>query len=1011
MARWPFPTVLFPSLSVLAVTLVFVSCSGDRNMELLAPEEVEAPRPVALECTADVVGGTLTCAAPSPTLLAGARASLTLGGQGTNILLASENVCFEDECEPDAPAGVFQADVRVTNLIGQAIGTVDGEAVHETGVRVFFHTGPVVVTTDGEPGTAEVHNADGTGTFTASNQAYFQYDEVLAPNATSAAKTWQWLLTPNVRSFEFSVLVSAEVRHPNGWIDVTPAVDTLTVGDPDAATTQLTAVVRDVLGGELEDETVTWSSGDTTKVTVDSTGLVTAVGDTGWVTVTATAGVRTGKAEIFVASYVPPLGAEDDVFPVTVLGNVSIASGASGFSVTANDGVPAGATITFVGWNGVAGKTQQGGDVSMTASGDGMGEFTYDPPAGYEGTDAFIYVLSVGEHADTATVTLTVGGMVWFIDNTASACTSVANGCGRLSSPFSSLDAFRTANNNAGNNPGDGDVVFLYESATDYVLSSALVLRPGQKLIGQDATESLEQILGITAPVGSPALPAVNAANGTRARIVDDASGIVLSTNNTLRGFTVSTTGGVGIQGSGFGTLTLGGDVEVVSTNGPAINLSSGHISGSFRSVSANGGGNGIVLWNTTGTFEVTGTGTANSGGTIQNSTGDGISLTNTGPVSLSWMTISANKGSGIRGDAVTGFHLRRSTLENNGDAADEHGIRFTSLTGTARIDTVQIRGSYNDEVYIANSGGTLDLYMYGNDISDTAMSPRDGGVRIRPSGSAVINVTFVGNTIGNHTSFGLSYVAEGTAGGTVLVENNTFGATNNRGIHVVAGEATTWQGTLDFDVKDNTVTGSQYSIVVGAWESGPNGKATGYVRGNTVGTPGVPRSCGYNGITANGNGAGNHRTAITDNVVHECRSWGLNVQAISNGPGRHDAVVQANTVTMSQDSDSDVLWPESFFATVLNSTLCLVAGHPTQGSLKNSLDHRLDKGFTDDLVVGRTGNTLLILEGYTGGNDDGAIASFLSNSNTYQGGGPAQVFLDTATGIHTVTGGTCNRP
>src|SRR5690606_18173132 len=185
----------------------------------------------------------------------------------------------------------------------------------------------------------------------------------------------------------------------------------------------------------------------------------------------------------------------------------------------------------------------------------------------------------------------------------------------------------------------------------------------------------------------------------------------------------------------------------------------------------------------------------------------------------------------------------------------------------------------------------------------------------------------------------------------------------------------------------------------------------TGYVRGNTVGTPGVPRSCGYNGITANGNGAGNHRTAITDNVVHECRSWGLNVQAISNGPGRHDAVVQANTVTMSQDSDSDVLWPESFFATVLNSTLCLMAGHPTQGSLKNSLDHRLDKGFTDDLVVGRTGNTLLILEGYTGGNDDGAIASFLSNSNTYQGGGPAQVFLDTATGIHTVTGGTCYRP
>ncbi len=200
---------------VAAIALLFATCSGERGADPLAPDEIPDTRPVALECTADVVRGTLGCAAPTATLPAGARGALTLGGQGVNVLLASTDVCFESQCDPDAPPGVFQADVTVTNLTGLALGTADGKTLHEAGVRVFFHTGPVAMaTTDGQGGTAVVHNPDGTGTFTASDQPFFQYDEVLAPNAASAPKTWRWLLSPNVRSFHFSVLVTAEAAEP-----------------------------------------------------------------------------------------------------------------------------------------------------------------------------------------------------------------------------------------------------------------------------------------------------------------------------------------------------------------------------------------------------------------------------------------------------------------------------------------------------------------------------------------------------------------------------------------------------------------------------------------------------------------------------------------------------------------------------------------------------------------------------------------------------------------------------
>ena len=224
---------------------------------------------------------------------------------------------------------------------------------------------------------------------------------------------------------------------------------------------------------------------------------------------------------------VSPL-AVNDTFPVTVVGNIAINSAnlSTPFSVTSND---------FLGLNPSASiaetniTTTNGGQVVMTASGPDMGKFSYNPPAGFEGTDQFTYTLLDNANAPSpssnrqGTVSITVSGMIWFINNNAAACSS--NCDGRLSHPFTTLAAFNALNNGTGNNPADNDSIFIYESATPY--TGGVILRSGQKLIGQDATVSLSTAAGLTPPTGSAALPGMN--TGAPATTIQNSGGDTLS--------------------------------------------------------------------------------------------------------------------------------------------------------------------------------------------------------------------------------------------------------------------------------------------------------------------------------------------------------------------------------------------------------------------------------------------------------------------------------------------------
>lgn len=177
----------------------------------------------ALSCEVDIRGGTLSCTLPEGE--SGTAAGAIIGGQDEFVLLESSGVSY-DPADPDGP--VFKANVAIRNFLTQAIGTTDGITPDPDGIRIFFHTAPQV--TEGS-GSITVRNPDGTGSFSGSDQPYFQYNAILAPGEGTGNKSWQWDVPETVVRFSFHVGVSASVID-EGALEAAPKLiaSTLAVG-------------------------------------------------------------------------------------------------------------------------------------------------------------------------------------------------------------------------------------------------------------------------------------------------------------------------------------------------------------------------------------------------------------------------------------------------------------------------------------------------------------------------------------------------------------------------------------------------------------------------------------------------------------------------------------------------------------------------------------------------------------------------------------------------------------
>ena len=173
-----------PSELDSTAALTLISCSGN------ATELVCSSQPVTDLTT------------PTPDQLTLNR---VLGGQNIYVRLAAVSNSF------DSGTNRLSSTVTVQNLTDQPLGTADGTTLDANAVRVFFHSPP----TNG----VTIVNPDGTGSFTASNQPFFRYNEVIPSGATNVMpKTWTFQLPSASTTFTFQVYVTG--RQPNESVPV-----------------------------------------------------------------------------------------------------------------------------------------------------------------------------------------------------------------------------------------------------------------------------------------------------------------------------------------------------------------------------------------------------------------------------------------------------------------------------------------------------------------------------------------------------------------------------------------------------------------------------------------------------------------------------------------------------------------------------------------------------------------------------------------------------------------------
>ena len=427
----------------------------------------------------------------------------------------------------------------------------------------------------------------------------------------------------------------------------------------------------------------------------------------------------------------------------------------------------------------------QGGNVTLNAD----GSFTYNPAPGFEGSDSFTYTLNDGEGpGDTGTVAITVSGMIWFINNNAPACLTLAAGCGRLTNPFSTLAAFAGLNNGSGNNPAANDNIFLYESATAY--TGTLILLNGQKFIGQDANAGLASIAGITLAPNSDTLPDPNP-TATLVTVTSGGAAITVAQNNILRGYTGGNAA-PDITGSGFVTLNIS-EVTLNGTGG-ALTLTNGALTATIASITA--GGTGINLNTVSGSL-------VSGATTISSPTGIGINIaSSSAAVDLNGTSVTSSAGTGVSLTSNSGA-ISFDDLDISPNA-NQRGLLATENSGTITITSGDIittgataveitRGSLTTPLVVSLSkvsanGGTNGIKLGRTSgsftVTGTATTDGTGGV-IQTTSNRGVDANIVSNlTLKNMTFTNAGNVdLDGTNGGLSSGDN----LDTNAAIHLVS--------------------------------------------------------------------------------------------------------------------------------------------------------------------------------------------------------------------------------
>ena len=391
--------------------------------------------------------------------------------------------------------------------------------------------------------------------------------------------------------------------------------------------------------------------------------------------------------------------------------------------------------------------------------------------------------------------------------------------------------------------------------------------------------------------------------------VTDSGIGISLNTNtgatiNFSGGIAASTAFSPGFSAAGGGTVNVtGSNNTLTATTSAALNVQNTTIGASgltFKSISASGGANGIVLNNTGGSggLTVTGTGSAGSGGTIANSTTDGIVLTSTATPSLSWMSVTDSAGGatddGIQMTNVTGtVTIAHDTITNaphNGMIVDNFNTNMTAFNmSTTTIQcqtgqTCQPSGSNGNDGLLLEMRGTSVLAS-GSITSSTFSGLRATGAQVLANDSARI-----GNASGGA-------IVAPAASNSFTVQSNTFTG-NNTGVDMSQSQV----ANMAFQVLSNTIgartgatTNEESSSAINTFtaagaDTGPVSHFhVGKIDGNSIGTQGVKDSgSGFgNGIRAVVQGQNTHGSiTISNNTIREVPNAGNGIISLFGQDG-----------------------------------------------------------------------------------------------------------------------------
>jgi uncharacterized repeat protein (TIGR01451 family) len=500
-------------------------------------------------------------------------------------------------------------------------------------------------------------------------------------------------------------------------------------------------------------------------------------------------------------------------------GNIQISLVAPG--VLTNDRDPdtgnnSGLTVSKVqgvGANvGVATDTTQAGrgGVKGSVTLNGNGSFTYEPPPGFEGADTFTYEISDGTKTDTATVTINISGMVWFISNNAGGLNR-----GTFSNPFTSMGSFNTANAGSGAipDPKNNDFISLRTGTGTYNEVDGINLRAQQKLIGNAV--QFNTVFTASSNSSSAYTTFAGATNTAPLITTTSGNGIDLSTDNTVRGLNVgNTTGFFKINGGIVGSpiintinLTGGGGALNVSASGAF----GGNVTfGTFESTSSPAANLNLV--GVTGTLGITSPGTGLSGSAAAsaavNVSGGTVSFTYTGNVSKS------NAGALV---SISGGHSAGTITFNTGtlSATAGTGLQFDNADGTYNFNGTNTLNGGDAGIDILNgSSGTFNF-----SASSTITSPSGAAFNVASSPGNP-TVTYSGS-ITHNTAGQRAVNIDGTTGGSISINSVTAGSiaggVGNTGVNINNANGSVTFTTLNLGTSGTRMTAQAVTIAGGS--------------------------------------------------------------------------------------------------------------------------------------------------------------------------------------------------